>query len=78
VLLGCWNSVFACSSDRWPLRIKRKLVARDIMRDNMRCQPKGRGNAAWRKVGAMIQAQRDNPALLMWPDYLFPARKGAL
>jgi hypothetical protein len=74
-LLKHWNLVFPSRSDRWTFRYKRRMVGQDIIRDNLRCQPKGKGNRAARRIGTMIQAQRDNRALLMWPDYLFPIQK---
>lgn len=35
------------------------------MRQNLYANPKGRGNAAWRRVDAMDR----QPGVLIWPDY---------
>jgi hypothetical protein len=73
-LLKYWRLVFPSKTDRWPVTYKKRMVGRDVIQDNLTCRPKGRGNRAARRLGAMIQAQRDNKALLVWPDYLFPAK----
>lgn len=76
ILLRCWNRIGPNHPKHryWPLRTVKRMVASDVIRDNLRSQPKGKGNKAWRRANLLAQAQRDNPALLLWPDYLFPAK----
>lgn len=62
-IAGQWNRDFSKPQTR-------RDNVRWTMRQNMRCNPKGKGNKAWKRVDAMNHA----PGILVWPDYAMPTR----
>jgi len=62
-LLAHWNLDFSP-------RAKRRANLRREIRRRLRCEPKGKGNRAWRRWLAML----NEPGTLIWPDYALLTR----
>jgi hypothetical protein len=59
-LICAWNRDFSKQSTR-------RDNIRRFMRCELRSNPKGRGNKAWKRYESMMR----DPAYLVWPDYAF-------
>lgn len=64
--IGCLSGTIA---GQWNRDFSKPQARRDnirwSMRQNMRCNPKGKGNKAWKRVDAMYR----DPSAIVWPDY---------